>query len=640
MCLEAKRVCADLAGLLLLQGTAMAMPTVDQIMPQRQRVHERIMLHGSGFGAYAVGQSRVLFAGAGGGATTVAGLPYVWRDDYIEVRVPVGDLNGPVAKGDVEVRVVNADGVSDPASMEIIFVPGAGLDFFEKTRLVNNEDVSGFLGDGDFNKARTKDADVADINGDGYPDIIDNNSNNVGNNTHEVVRLNRRGLYFVPVNWEPRTAGDTAGPFLTYVPPNGTYPEDAVAYDGDWVDLNNDGLKDWVQAASRTNAQVRIAINNLQGVPGRFREATNTWLVNPVYPSTSPDDIGHVDVNFDGYVDVLAAFRFSASGQVYLNNGGTTFSPTINVSGQSGSMHDAFFTDYNGDGFWDIILVNENGNAARLRHNGNLPIPGFISDGTISESGFSGITGDFNGDGLDDIVIAGSLSASVFINNPGNPGNFTERPLPDVEQFTYDVELADIDTDGDVDIIGVAVVTNANDNIRVWLNNGAGFFTNATSPGSQTVFPGNGSYQRMSADVIDMDNDGDLDFYVTGADGTGVFGFGAVTNQFWENRTLGMSLDPTGTCPGMVTFDGRGAPPGERVIILRGTSLQARELGDGSPCPGLRLGISGFTLLAAPTADAQGNFGFSTNVPAGLCGQFVQAIELASCSSTSVDSVP
>ncbi|MEO0972878.1 MAG: hypothetical protein AAFX85_07260, partial [Pseudomonadota bacterium] len=77
------------------------------------------------------------------------------------------------------------------------------------TRLVNDFDVSGFLGPQNFNTARTKDADVADINGDGYPDLIDNNSNNLGNGTHEVLRINRLGLYFSPVNFEPVNASDT-----------------------------------------------------------------------------------------------------------------------------------------------------------------------------------------------------------------------------------------------------------------------------------------------------------------------------------------------------------------------------------------------------------------------------------------------
>lgn len=637
------RLGAAAAAALSLSATALAVPVIENIDPARQRVHERIVLRGSGFGSYVPGVSRVLFIGEGGTKTTLGGLPYAWRDDYIEIRVPVGDRNGgPVAKGPVAVRVVNADGPSNSSVMQILVSPNNALEFIEKTRLVDNADVSGFLGDGTFNQARTKDADVADINGDGYPDIIDNNSNNIGNDTHEVVYLNRFGLYFTPVNFEPRSAGDTDGPFLTTVPQNGVYPEDAVAYDGDWVDLTNDGLPDWVQAASRSNAQVRVVINGFQGQLGRFLESTRVWQVNPDYPSTSPDDISHVDVNFDGFVDVLAAFRFSPSAQLYLNDGGSTFGTSLTVSGANGSMHDGFFADYNADGFWDVILVNESGSASRLRNNGALPVPGFVLDGTVNESGFSGMAADFNADGVDDLAIAGAFdsNASVFINDPQNPGTFTKRSLPDVEQFTYDLEAADIDLDGDVDVIGTAVVTNANDNIRVWINDGTGVFSNATSPGTRDLFPTNGPYQRMSADVIDMDDDGDLDLYITGADGTGVFGFGAVTNQFWENRALGLSIGVSGTCPGTVTFDGQGATAGQPVILLRGAALQGRELPPGTPCPGLRLALQGFNVLSGTRAAPDGTFTIQADVPAQACGQFVQAIQFAGCASTSVSSIP
>ncbi|MEO0972877.1 MAG: VCBS repeat-containing protein, partial [Pseudomonadota bacterium] len=398
-------------------------------------------------------------------------------------------------------------------------------------------------------------------------------------------------------------------------------------------------LPDWVQAASQANTFVRVAINNFGG-PGQFVEASRTWFPNPNFPSGSPDDIGHADVNFDGFVDVLAAFRFSTSGQVYINDQGNTFSDTVTVSGPSGSMHDGFFTDFNADGFPDVVLVNESGDAALFRHNGQLPVPAFQFVRSLDATGFAGAAGDFNADGLDDIIIVGSFSAVVFINNPLAPGNFTRRVLPGAEQFTYDVELADVDLDGDIDAIGAAVVTNRNDNIRVWLNNGNGTFTNATDPGTLEVFPDNGPYQRLSADIVDMDLDGDLDVYITGADGTGVFGFGAVANQFWENRTLGLSMDPTGSCPGTVNLDGRGATPGAQVIVLTGDSLRARELPEGSPCPGLRLGLRGLSVLSVFTADAEGNFGGDLNAAAGECGAFVQAVELATCRGASIDSLP
>jgi hypothetical protein len=620
-------------------GAAYAMPTVDAVTPAAQRVHERVVLRGSGFGAYQPGVSRVDFSAAGGGSTTRAGVPYVWRDDYIAVRVPAGDANGAVPKGNVEVTITNADGTSNAIAMEVLFRPGAGIDLFEKTRLVNDEDTSGFLGAASFNQARTKDAEIGDVNGDGYPDIIDNNSNNVNNRTHEVIRTNRLGLYFTPTNWAPRTSGDTEGPFRVIVPPDGVYVGDAIVYDADFVDLNNDDLPDWVQAASVGRGAIRVSINNFNGNPGLFLESTNQWVQSDNFPSSSPDDIGHTDVNFDGFVDVLAAFRFSSSGQVFLNQNGTTFGTVITATAQSGSMHDAFFTDFDGDGYNDVVLVNENGNSARFRNNQSLPVPSFVFVGTLPENGFAGATADFNADGLDDLVIGGSFSATVFLNDPNSPGTFTLQPLPGVEQFTYDIELADMDLDGDVDIIATAVVTNPNDNLRMWLNDGNGNFTNVTTPGSETIFPDNGPYQRMSADVIDMDNDGDLDIYVTGADGTGVFGFGAVTNQFWENRAIGLALEPRGNCPGQVTLVGSGATPGAQVAVLRGSALFAREVMVG-PCPTLRLGLQGISLLTVQTADAEGNFSFTTPVPGQFCGAFVQALEFASCATSSVDSLP
>ncbi|MEM9384451.1 MAG: VCBS repeat-containing protein [Pseudomonadota bacterium] len=629
-----------LLGSVLASAGALAVPAIDSVSPTAQRVHERIVLRGSGFGTYQPGVSQVTFTAAGGGAVTAGGVPYVWRDDYISIRVPAGGTNGPVSLGGVQVSVTMADGTSAPVAAEIISAGGATFDLFEKTRLDDDFDVSGFLGDGNFNTARTKDADVADINGDGYPDIIDNNSNNQGNGTHEVLRINRLGLFFTPINFEPVNAADTDGPFVTTVLPGGNFVGDAVSYDADFIDLNNDDLPDWVQAASQANTFVRVVMNNFNGVPGRFVEDSNNWFPNPDFPSGSPDDIGHWDVNFDGFVDVLAAFRFSTRGQVYINGGGTTFSNTITASAPSGSMHDAFFTDFNDDGFPDVVLVNESGDAALFRHNGQLPVPNFVFNGFLDATGFAGSAGDFNADGLDDIIIVGSFSSVVFINNPLAPGNFTRRVLPGAEQFTYDVELADIDLDGDIDAIGTSVVTNPNDNIRVWVNDGTGNFTNATDPGTGVVFPDNGAYQRMSADVIDMDLDGDLDIYITGADGTGVFGFGAVANQFWENRSLGLSLNPTGNCPGIVNFDGTGATPGARVILLRSDGLRPRVLPAASPCPGLPLGLEGINVLNVFTADGSGNFGGDLNVPAPNCGSFVQAVELASCRGTSVDSLP
>lgn len=631
--------CALLTGSLVAPIATFAMPQLDSVEPAAQRVYERVVLRGQGFGNYDPGVSEVLFVAAGGGGNVVAaGVPHVWRDDFISVRVPVGDGDGPVAKGAVDVQVITGDGSSGTAPLEIIFVSGASLDFIEKSDIVNDLDISGYLGAETSNMARTKDAEFGDINGDGFIDVIDNNSNNQSNGTHEVARLNREGMFFSPVSWEPLNQSDT-GNFLVFVPPNGNYVADAVVYDADLIDLNNDGLPDWVQAASGSNIDVRVAINNFQGRPGRFLEATNAWLPNPNFPSGSPDDVGHVDVNFDGFLDVGVAFRFSNRGQVYVNQNGQTFGTTIDVISSAGSMHDIFFLDANADGFPDIVMVNESGNAPLLLHNGNVNNPAWAQSTTLSITGFAGLAADLNGDGLDDVAIVGSNQASVFINNPASPGSFVERSLSGTVQFMYDVEAGDIDLDGDIDLASAAVVTSANNSARIYENDGNGFFTNLTNPGADVILPGIASYQRLSVDLFDVDNDHDLDLYLTGADGIGVFGFGAVANQFWESRILGFSIDPQGSCPGAATLTGKGATPNGVVGVLQGTAPGLRVFAAG-PCAGTTFAVQNLSVLGITIADADGEFQVPINLAGGDCNTTIQAIDATSCAVTSVDSLP
>ena len=110
----------------------------------------------------------------------------------------------------------------------------------------------------------------------------------------------------------------------------------------------------------------------------------------------------------------------------------------------------------------------------------------------------------------------------------------------------YDLEVGDINLDGTVDLIAAVITTVGTESVEVWMGNGDGTFDHITANGAVTLLPGLGNYQRLSADLIDFDLDGDLDLYLTGADGQNVgFGFGAVPNQFFEN-TLRCAADLDG----------------------------------------------------------------------------------------------
>ena len=70
------------------------------------------------------------------------------------------------------------------------------------------------LGNPALNYARSKDADLADVNGDGFMDILDNNSSNVGNDAHGIIHLNNQDKTFTALKLEKRTSGES-GTFLT-----------------------------------------------------------------------------------------------------------------------------------------------------------------------------------------------------------------------------------------------------------------------------------------------------------------------------------------------------------------------------------------------------------------------------------------
>ena len=517
------------------------LPKLKSVTPEAQRVHEMITLHGENFGRFEPGDSVVVFAS--GAVAIKVGAPYVWRDGFIQVRVPVGHRVGPTITpvpkdAGLKVYVVNAVGESNTKKFRVITSDG-DLKFVERTKIVEQHDVSDFLGDPEFNLARTKDAEIGDINADGYPDLIDNNSWNVWNETHSVIRFNRAGEQFSALRWEPVGPGEPYR-FAVTIPDDGDFGGNLVTYDADFADLDNDELVDWIQAAAQTSpTRLRIAMNNHNGRPGRFLESTSRWLPEPSFGG-SPDDIAHVDVNGDGFVDIGVGVRFSPAAAVLLNRGGETFHDPITLSLEApyGSIHDTFFTDANTDNLWDVFLANESGDAQIYLQDRSVDPP-FTAGPVIPFASYTGIPADFNGDGLGDFALGGCAAVSVFVRNPPwaiSP--YSEVELEDATCLIYDLEAGDVNLDGTVDLIAAAITTDGEQTVRVWLNDGNADFKNVTSPGASALFPGIGDFQRLSADLIDFDVDGDLDLYITGADGIGVEGFGDAPNQFYENKLI------------------------------------------------------------------------------------------------------
>lgn len=108
------------------------------------------------------------------------------------------------------------------------------------------------------------------------------------------------------------------------------------------------------------------------------------------------------------------------------------------------------------------------------------------------------------------------------------------------------------------------------------------------------------------------------------------------------NATVGFNLpefEVTGACPGRASVFLAGFTPGGRVALVRGvdTGMTATP---GGPCAGTLLGIDRPSLITTLGADARGEISLNTALPAGVCGSYVEAIDLTTCAVSGVIALP
>ncbi|QDU56648.1 FG-GAP repeat protein [Aeoliella mucimassa] len=143
--------------------------------------------------------------------------------------------------------------------------------------------------------------------------------------------------------------------------------------------------------------------------------------------------------------------------------------------------------------------------------------------------------GDLDGDGdLDAIVVYNSSASEVLLND--GAGNFsvaTTLFVPEQNLRGTSLAMSDLDNDGDLDVV---ISTYYGSGSGVWLNNG-----DATFELSTPSFPGQA--EPASITFVDIDNDGDPDLLTGSAwyanDGTGTF---STNFEYLPNSTYDLAL--------------------------------------------------------------------------------------------------
>jgi hypothetical protein len=276
------------------------------------------------------------------------------------------------------------------------------------------------------------------------------------------------------------------------------------------VDLDADGDLDITLAIA--NQANKVLINNGSAV---FADQSNARLSSPNYDS---QDIAVADFNTDGFLDLFFANGLSQPSELYINNGGDTFSDLSNRIPVSGNFTTVQSWDIDGDGSMDMVI----GSAAQnilLLNSGNA----FFSDQTtqrlpqISDNTYDLIHDDVTGDGLWDIIVANEGANLLLVNTgSGYFSNQSANRIPNSSRETRDVQLVDIDNDGDFDIFfgNTAFQTGANPQDRLLINNGQGFFSDQTADRLPEI-----TANTYDAEFADLDSDGDFDLIIGNYDG-------------------------------------------------------------------------------------------------------------------------
>ncbi len=326
---------------------------------------------------------------------------------------------------------------------------------------------------------------VADLNGDGIPDLAIVN----GNDNTVTVQLGN---------------GDGTFTQETVSPVTGVAPTAIVA-----ADFNGDGIPD-----------LAIAYENLPYGPGGVTiligkgDGTFTQAVVSPTVGNTPSSLAVGDFNGDGIPDLAVANEDDDTVTILLGNGDGTFTAAAESPATGYEPAGIAVADFNGDGKADIAVSNfgpGSNSLTILLGNGDGTFTPAASAATGSQP-YQVVAADFNGDGIVDLAMANTAGcdASVLLGN--GDGTFSPVYAPAAGWFPYSLAVGDFNGDGVPDLaVANSGISPATSNVTVlltqWAHTAVAAVSGVTLPGagSQEVvgdYAGDGNFSASVSTAI------------------------------------------------------------------------------------------------------------------------------------------
>ncbi len=243
------------------------------------------------------------------------------------------------------------------------------------------------------------------------------------------------------------------------------------------------------------------------------------------FEGVSSGAIAFADVNGDENPDVLITGEDSANvpiTKLYTSNWDGLFSERFGNSFNGVSRSSIAFADVDGDNDQDVLLTGDNGTlpiAKLYTNDGGGTFAEVV--GTPFRGVYEGATSfaDVDGDNDEDVVITGLSkdsipNAKLYIND--GMGTFTEKTnVPFEAVWKSAIAFADVEGDGDQDILITGEDSLGIPISKLYINNGMGIFTEKVS----APFAGVKSGSIAFADIDGGNSDPEV--LITGEDSSG-----------------------------------------------------------------------------------------------------------------------